>query len=174
MQETWKDIPTLQGLCQVSDLGRVRVLPRKLRFTTRLGSECWRTTKERIAAHNITRTGYALVHLQVDGQRQVKTVHELVMLAFVGPRPEGLQINHKDGDKRNNHLPNLEYVTCAENHRHAVRMGLLPQARPVLQDGRTRHPSIRSAAQSVGVTAMAISYAIRRGTVCRGSTWGFA
>lgn len=47
----------------------------------------------------------------------------LVARAFIG-QPNGLQVNHKDGDKANNSLENLEYVTASENLKHAARTGL--------------------------------------------------
>ena len=50
-------------------------------------------------------------------------VHRLIMLAFVGPQ-NGMQINHKDGNKSNNQLSNLEYVTQEENRTHALDNGL--------------------------------------------------
>lgn len=52
-------------------------------------------------------------------------VHTLVMEAFVGPRPFGMQVNHKDADKSNNRIENLEYCTPKENAQHAKRLGLL-------------------------------------------------
>ena len=51
-------------------------------------------------------------------------VHRLVALAFIGELPSGLQVNHKDGDKFNNHYTNIEYVTASENTRHADALGL--------------------------------------------------
>lgn len=53
-----------------------------------------------------------------------KLVHCLVAEAFLGPRPSGHEINHLDGDKGRAHANNLEYVTPAENMRHAYKMGL--------------------------------------------------
>lgn len=50
----------------------------------------------------------------------------LVAQAFIGKRPDGLQINHIDGDRTNDRVSNLEYVTCKENIRHAIRLGLRP------------------------------------------------
>lgn len=50
------------------------------------------------------------------------TIHEIVADTFIGPRPEGMEIDHKDEDKSNNHVTNLEYVTHAENmRRHYAR-----------------------------------------------------
>lgn len=51
-------------------------------------------------------------------------VHRAVALAFLGPRPEGYQINHKSGDKHDNTVGNLEYLTCRQNIRHGWRTGL--------------------------------------------------
>jgi hypothetical protein len=49
-------------------------------------------------------------------------VHALMMRVFVGPRPEGLVINHIDGNKHNNFLSNLEYCTNTENERHSIKI----------------------------------------------------
>lgn len=53
--------------------------------------------------------------------------HRLVWLAFNGTIPKGMQINHKNGKKNNNHISNLELVTCSENIRHAYVSGLNPR-----------------------------------------------
>jgi HNH endonuclease len=57
----------------------------------------------------------------VGGSKRFAVAH-LVAHAFIGPRPKGLQVNHIDGDKLNNCVSNLEYVTRGENVRHAVRV----------------------------------------------------
>jgi hypothetical protein len=67
--------------------------------------------------------GYLELHLTANGIQKRFKVHSLVAEAFIGVRPEGLQVNHKDCDKLNNHYSNLEYVTAAENTRHAWRNG---------------------------------------------------
>jgi hypothetical protein len=65
--------------------------------------------------------GYPIVGMYVDGKRKHKTVHSLVAAAFIGPRPNGMQVNHKDGVITNNPYRNLEYCTPKENIRHGVR-----------------------------------------------------
>lgn len=71
----------------------------------------------------VTTGRYLQVLLYKDGVPCRKLVHHIVMEAFVGPCPEGMEVNHKDGDKTNNCLSNLEYVTCSENHKHAYSIG---------------------------------------------------
>lgn len=70
------------------------------------------------------RCGYLGVVLYDSGNRKDVLVHVLVAAAFLGPKPGGLQVNHKDGDKTNNRLSNLEYVTPSENIQHAYDNGL--------------------------------------------------
>lgn len=69
------------------------------------------------------RGGYVAVSLWRDGHGSLFTVHKLVMLAFVGPRPRGMDIAHRDGDKRNNTLSNLRYATRQENEGDKVLHG---------------------------------------------------
>jgi hypothetical protein len=63
-------------------------------------------------------------YLRVNLQRRLHSIHVLVAATFLGPRAEGYQVNHKDGDKFNNSIENLEYVTAAENNQHAYDTGL--------------------------------------------------
>lgn len=71
--------------------------------------------------------GYLQVSIkELDRGRHITVVvHKLVALAFLGERPVGYQINHKDGDKLNNKVDNLEWVTPSGNMRHAVKNGLI-------------------------------------------------
>lgn len=85
-----------------------------------------------------TRKGYRIVKLCRDGVKKNFKVHRLVASAFIRLPDEGEQVNHRDLDKANNRLDNLEWVSCAENvaHFHAsksdipMRVDLLPDARP--------------------------------------------
>lgn len=104
--EHWRDIPGYEGRYQVSNEGRVR------------NHGGW------ILARNKQNSGYFIVHLYKGARttRKPYLVHRLVLAAFVGPSEQ--DANHLDGDKANNALTNLEYVTREQNMQHAVAVGL--------------------------------------------------
>lgn len=78
----------------------------------------------RIMPQTIQRTGYYAVMLWLGNKSKCAKVHRLVAEAFI-PNPDNLPcINHKDGDKLNNQVTNLEWCTYQENMQHAVRTGL--------------------------------------------------
>lgn len=66
-------------------------------------------------------SGYRSVSIYRTQKSRVPLVHRLVALAFLGEPPEGYQVNHKNGDKADNRLSNLEWVTPGENTRHAMK-----------------------------------------------------
>lgn len=73
-------------------------------------------------------SGYLAVWLSLRHRVKVRTVHSLVAQAWIGPRPKGHVINHKDGNRKNNSYKNLEYVTQFGNMQHAAETGSLPKA----------------------------------------------
>lgn len=79
---------------------------------------------ERFVRLGVGSSGYALFGCYVGGRRSNVYAHRAVAEAFLGPCPEGFEVNHRDGSKLNNELSNLEYVTKSENQRHANRLGL--------------------------------------------------
>jgi hypothetical protein len=66
--------------------------------------------------------GYSISDLWIKGKRSRRRIHVLVAEAFLGPRPYKYDINHKDLNRSNNHISNLEYVTRSENVLHSFRM----------------------------------------------------
>lgn len=66
--------------------------------------------------------GYACI--RIPRYSMCPAVHRVVAKLWLGPNPGGLQVNHKDGNKLNNHYSNLEYITCRDNIHHAIRNGL--------------------------------------------------
>jgi len=73
----------------------------------------------------VNENGYVMIGFAC-GPRRTKhfRVHVLVAAAFIGPKPIGMDINHKDGNKQNNRVENLEYMTRSENCKHGFRLGL--------------------------------------------------
>ena len=112
-QELWRNVPGYEGMYIVSDAGRVMSLPRTRLFK---GKETKQILPGRILKQSMTPNGYMKVTLFKDGKATQTSVHRIVMLAFVGPSE--LQVNHKDEDKTNNHLDNLEYMTGLDNTRY--------------------------------------------------------
>lgn len=106
--EIWKEIKDWEEYYQISNLGRVR--------TKRY---------EKILIHHFDGAGYPMVGFQVKGRRyKAAKIHRLIALAFI-PNPENKpEVNHKDGVKTNYSIDNLEWVTNAENQKHAIRTGL--------------------------------------------------
>ncbi len=111
--EVWKDISWTDGIYQVSSCGRLRRVSDT--YTCRF---CF------VLTQRPKTKGYLYVRLKFHGHRKEVIVHKLVAEAFLGPRPHGLVVNHKDGIKSHNGVSNLEYCTVAENNAHAFRLRL--------------------------------------------------
>lgn len=107
--EIWMPIPGYEGLYDVSSKGSIRRAPENARFKTKP-----------IRKLTITKFGYQSVYIKnTEGQGKNLLVHRAVMAAFVGPVPDGHQINHKNGIKSDNRIENLEYITPSANVQHA-------------------------------------------------------
>jgi len=95
-------------------------------------------SKGRLLSQRLNPSGYRCVKMN----HKQTPIHSLVAELFHGARPDGLVINHIDGDKLNNRPNNLEYCTIAENIKHAIQHGLHvscdPTKMPTYKDGRTR------------------------------------
>lgn len=119
--ETWKAVPGFEGLYEVSDLGRVRSLDRTIIDT--LG----RVRRLRGVLRKIQYDdhGYPMVSLGRECARC--RVHDLVLGAFVGPKPDGWQVCHRDDKKANNALTNLRYDTVAGNVADKISNGRTKQ-----------------------------------------------
>lgn len=104
-------VPGWEDLYEVSDLGQVRSLPRKVR--TRGGGQ--RTSPGRILKPGTYDDGHKHVTFSRDGKTKCYQVHKVVLLAFVGPCPDGLQVRHLNGIPDDNRLENLMYGTLIEN-----------------------------------------------------------
>ncbi|WP_372732230.1 NUMOD4 domain-containing protein [Novosphingobium sp.] len=112
--ENWKAVTGWEGLYEVSDLGRVRSLPREVyRPTTPF------KIKGRVLKQFPDKNGYPAVKLCGENTR-TKVVHQIVCEAFHGPKPEGCVVAHNDGTKTNARADNLRWATFKENSADAI------------------------------------------------------
>lgn len=101
-REIWKAIPGYEGFYEISTAGRIRNLQTKRFLKTKSNQP------------------YYQVWLNKNGLREIKKVHQLVALTFLGEPPPGCVVNHIDLNKHNNCLTNLEYATSSQNAQHAA------------------------------------------------------
>lgn len=160
LHEEWRTLKIGNGSYQVSSCGRVRSLrsgsPRVLKLAARPD-------------------GYLSVWA---GEKSMSLVHRLVAQAFLGEPPDGMQVNHIDGDKSNNEVRNLEYVTRKQNMQHALRTGLMPRDGADNPSAKATEEQIRQAHQMVssgiGVKRVAESLGLPHSVVrhaVNGKTW---
>lgn len=103
--ETWKPIKGYENLYWISDKGRVK-------------------SKRKILKQRINHKGYFDISLSKNSKKQMFIVHRLVAIHFIKGYKNRLQVNHKDGNKKNNNSNNLEWATCKENIQHAIKNNL--------------------------------------------------
>lgn len=120
MQEIWKPIPGFGSSYEASSLGRIRSVDRMI--TAKNGIQ--RYFNACVLMQQETGRRYRVVSLVgPDGIRTAK-VHRMIAFAFI-PNPRELkEVNHKNGDKLNNAVENLEWCSREQNNRHAIKMGL--------------------------------------------------
>jgi hypothetical protein len=128
--EVWKPVPGYEEFYSVSDLGRVR-------GETHSRNRTWKPG--RLLKPQPNQRGYLRLFLQFGEKRKAFFVHRLVAMAFIGPRPDGCDVNHKDGDKTNNRAGNLEYCRRRENVRHAIETGLYDPSSKTVHKGDEHH-----------------------------------
>jgi len=110
--EIWKDIPGYEGLYQASNYGNIKSFKRRGQ------------PKDRIRKPMMLTNGYRNIDLSKHNKRSLQKISRLVATSFI-PNPENkLCVNHKDGNKLNDKLDNIEWCTHSENQKHAYKLGL--------------------------------------------------
>lgn len=123
MLEIWKDVKGFEGNYEVSSKGIVK---RKKGETIYKDGRI-ANFSETILKQGFNRKGYARVYLSVNSNKFTKTVHRIVAETFI-PNPENKNtVNHKDCNKLNNSVENLEWATNKENMQHAFRSGIFDE-----------------------------------------------
>lgn len=177
-QEIWKEIPEYEAHA-VSSLGKCKSLTRINTYHSKLGTEFKRIIRGKYLKFHLMDEGYLAVGVQKDKVRKTLLVHRLVAEMFL-PNPEKLpEVNHKDCNKQNNCVDNLEWCTSKENKEHAKSMGItnrgsrhgmsklneedIPDIRVRLEKGETQ-------------TSISKLYKVSRrtiGMIKTGQTWGW-
>ena len=112
----WRGIDGYEGVYEISSTGAVRSLDRIIYQTNWVGNVVRRMYPGRAIKATPDNHGYIRVTLTRQGQKpETKRVHHLVAAAFLGPRPDGYDVCHNDGDKANNALSNLRYGSHTDN-----------------------------------------------------------
>lgn len=158
--EQWKPVVGFEGIYEVSNLGRVKTLK-----TNRIKKPTPNNKDKRL-----------LVLLWKENKYKAMKVHRLVLTAFVGPNPLGMECCHNDGNARNNRLDNLRWDTPSSNQHDRTIHGTSNrgercassklkecQVREIIADPRP-HPQI------------AAQYGVRANTICRiksGARWAW-
>ena len=169
MTEIWKDINGYAGY-QVSNFGRVRT-HNKISSSARFQRRKW---KDRILQYKggnkptCRRTGYR-VDLWKDGKPHTMLVARITAFTFLGGdmNDHSLTVNHKDGNRLNNFIDNLELISLADNIRHGFRTGLYSTAKGVriidLQGAYIDFKSLSEASRYLGMSHGYVSNAIKKG-----------
>lgn len=168
--ESWVAVKGYEGLYEVSNLGRVRSLPRVWEQCSRIGTVYKHLARGKLLRPGLTGAGYPSVVL---GRGHTRTVHQLVAEAFIGPRPKGQEVRHKNGVRTDARAANLEYGTRLDNIKDAMKHGTfwsgrdktrklptseIQQIRDLYRSGGLTYKDI---AHHYGVSSSAIGFIIR-------------
>lgn len=122
--EEWKAIPGYEGLYSATRDGYVIAHER----TIAMPRNGFRTYPQKRLKISILKNGYGRVALYKNGIKKEELIHRIVCLAFHAYK-NGMQVNHKDGNRMNNHADNLEWVTASQNLKHSYRVLKRPPSR---------------------------------------------
>lgn len=165
--EIWKPVVGYETFYEVSNLGRVRRLDKIVTAKSRWGGFREFFIKGKILSGSNYSNDYKFIPLCKNGTVKPQMIHRIVATAFI-PNPENKpQVNHIDGNKKNNRVDNLEWVTQSENMIHAAKIGLVknkggenPYARSVIlvKNGHSLYfKTQRAAAQHISANEITLA-----------------
>lgn len=161
-KQEWRPISGYEGRYDISNDGEVRSWLQRGRHE--------RSTEARILAQTVTPKGYRLVHLRSSASKgKSYSVHRLVLLAFVGPCPEGMEASHLNGDSADNRIENLAWESSKKNHARKKLHGTYQTGEKVnsakLDWEKVR--AIRAAHKKIKATELAAMYHVHVATIHR-------
>lgn len=168
--EEWRDVVGYDNKFMVSNMGRVKMLERKV-----LANKSIKTIKEHILKQHVSTKEYLYVHLWSDNKKEMQYVHKIVLSSFFRCKKATEECNHKNEIRTDNSLENLEWLSHKENinygyrsEKHSASMkNHKSLSKPIVQlslDGILieEYPSLREAGRRLGVSYTHI------GECCRG------
>lgn len=129
--EIWKPIPGYGGFYEASNLGNIRVKDREVeKFCGLTGTKVKQFYKGRVLnPSNANKYGHKSVHIGYDKKRILVSVHKLILLAFVGPCPDGMECCHNNGIASDNRIENLRWDTHKNNNADRKKHGSYPSGK---------------------------------------------
>lgn len=161
--EIFKDIKGYKGLYQVSTHGNVKAL----------GNGGSNASKEKILKPNKDKKGYLMVGLCKQGKRKMCKIHRLVAMVFIENPNNFREINHKDEDKTNNRVTNLEWCDRKHNINYGTRTEKCSKQVLCLETDKT-YPSTMEVKRQLGLNTGNISQCCNgKRKTCGGYTWKY-
>lgn len=150
-----RDIPGYEGLYAATEDGQI-----------------WSYRSNKFLKQNKGSNGYLKVNLSKDGVSHTYAAHKLIAITLI-PNPDNLpEINHKDENKLNNAVSNLEWISRIDNLNYGTRNQRISRRVYCVETGE-QFRSIRAAALAINMTSAAISHALKTGRCCKDYHWKY-
>jgi len=171
-EEIWKDIQGYEEIYQASTHGRIKTKENKVTYSRLHGERHWQSRILKYRGHNPA-TGNR-VCLYKNKICKEFLVARLIAFTFLGmPEDEAMTVNHIDGNRFNNNIENLEWLSLADNIRHAFNTGLMPTQQGIAlidnSKNKIRFKSLSKAGQHIGRTHGYISNCLNKNSKIRGN-----
>ncbi len=164
MEEEWRDVIGFENYLQVSSLGRVLSKERFSPYIRKNRSQM-KYCKSYICKPGLTKAGYVEIALCIEGVQKKFRLHRLIGKAFVPGYEQGFTINHINGNKSDNRIENLEWVTQAENTKHEWRIGLCDLRGSKHPRSKLTENAVKRIKSGENVISLAKEFGVARNTI---------